>query len=360
MDKEATGIWKLGVFIVIGITLFVITIYFIGINRNLFGSTFNLKSEFKNISGLKVGSNVRLSGINIGTVNKIEFISDSLVSVRLLIKKEAQQYIKTDATASIGSDGLVGDKVLIISPGVNSRIIVKDNDIIASNKTIELEDIMNSVNRSAVNAEVITKQLADFSYKMNDKRGILSKVMTNQDFANSIQNTIINLESSAKEIALFSPKLNNKDGAISKIFSDKDFAGRLENTMENLQKSSNALTAFTSNMNNENSILAKLMTDKEFASRFEAIFKNLETGSNDLVRFTSKINNENSVLSKLINNERLGKSIDSTITNIETGAKGLNELEEAAQKNILLKGYFEKKKKTEAKSKKRELNNNTK
>lgn len=357
MDKESTGIWKLGVFVVLGIILFVITIYFIGVNRNLFGSTFSLKSEFKNISGLKVGSNVRLSGINVGTVHKIEFISDSLVLVKLLIKKEAQQYIKTDAIASIGSDGLVGDKVLIISPGGNSNQIVKDDDIIASIKTIELEDIMNSISKSATNAEVITKQLADFSHKMNDKKGILSKVMTNQDFANSIQNMIVNLESSAKEIALFSPKLNNNEGAIAKIFNDKEFANRLEITIKNLQKSSDDLSVFTTNVNNEDNILAKLMTDKEFANRFEMTLKNLETSTNELARFTSKINNENSVLSKLIDNERLGKSIDSTIINLEAGAKGLNELEAAAQNNVLLKGYFEKKKKAELKSKKENIKN---
>ena len=85
MNKESINIWKLGMFVIIGIILFIITIYFIGINRNLFGSNFSLKSEFKNVSGLKEGSNVRLSGINIGTVSKIEFISDSLVLVKLLI-----------------------------------------------------------------------------------------------------------------------------------------------------------------------------------------------------------------------------------------------------------------------------------
>jgi phospholipid/cholesterol/gamma-HCH transport system substrate-binding protein len=351
MNKESGSIWKLGMFVIIGILLFIITIYFIGKNRNLFGSTFNLKSEFKNVSGLKVGSNVRLSGINVGTVNKIEFISDSLVLVKLLIKENVQQYIKTDATASIGSDGLVGDKVLIISPGTNSNSVVKDNDIIISNRTIELEDIMNSVKKSADNAEVITQQLADFSFKMNDKTGILSKVMTNKEFANSIERTIINLEISTREIAKFTPKMNNPEGTISKLFTDKNFASRIDNTMINLQKSSNDLNAFTSKMNNQDNIFTKLMTDKTFATSLEITLKNLETSSTEFAKFTSKINNENNVLSKLIDNKRLGKSIDSTITKLEDGAKGLNELEEAAKNNFLLKGYFNKKKKAEAKKK---------
>jgi len=345
MNKESINLWKLGMFVVIGILLFIITIYFIGINRNMFGSNFNLKSEFKNVSGLKEGSNVRLSGINIGTVSKIEFISDSLVLVKLLIKDKVQQYIKTDATASIGSDGLVGDKVLIISPGTTSKSIVKDNDIIASNKAIELEDIMNSVKKSTDNAEIITKQLVGFSNRMNDNNGFLSKLMTNEDFANSIERTIANLEVSTKEIAKFAPKINDPEGAVTKLFVDKNFANRIENTMSNLQKSSKDLTDFTTKINNENSILTKLMTDKNFADKFETTLKNIEISSNELAKFTVKLNDENNVLSKLIDNKRLGKSIDTTITNLETGTKGIIELEKAAKNNFLLRGYFKKKKK---------------
>lgn len=350
MNRESVNIWKLGMFVIIGILMFIITIYFIGINRNLFGSNFSLKSEFKNVSGLKEGSNVRLSGINIGTVSKIEFISDSLVLVKLLIKDDVQQYIKTDATASIGSDGLVGDKVLIISPGTTSKNVVKDNDIIASNRTIELEDIMNSVKKSTDNAEIITKQLADFSYRMNDNKGFLSKMMTNKEFANSIERTITNLEVSTKEIAKFAPKINNPDGAITKLFVDKEFTNRIDNTISNLQKSTNDLTDFTAKINNENSVLTKLMTDKNFADKFEITLQNIETSSNELAKFTLKLNDENNVLSKLIDNKRLAKSIDTTITNLETGAKGINELEEAAKNNFLLKGYFNKKKNKKVKN----------
>ena len=162
MNNENSSIWKLGIFVIIGIVLFIVTIYFVGINRNLFGSNFSLKSEFKNVGGLKEGSNVRLSGITIGTVSKINFISDSLVLVKMLLKKDVQQYIKTDAIASIGSDGLVGDKILIISPGTSSKKTVKNNDLIQSFVTIEIEDIMRSVQKSANNAEIITKQLINF------------------------------------------------------------------------------------------------------------------------------------------------------------------------------------------------------
>lgn len=347
MSKEYLNKGKLGIFVVIGILLFIVAIYVIGINRNLFGSNFILNSRFKNVSGLKEGSNVRLSGINIGTVSKIEFISDSLVLVKLLIKDEVQQYIKIDASASIVSDGLVGDKVLIIEPGTYSKSVIKDNETIASNSSIEFDEIIQSVNKSAENAKVITNQLADFSIKMNDQNGFLSKVMTNKKFANSMENTIQNLEISTNEIAKFSPKINNPNGVIHKLFVDKNFSIKIDNTITNLQKSATDLAFFTSKINTENSALTKIITDPNFAKSIINTFNNLEISTNDFVKFTSKINNESNVISKLIDNKRLGNSIDSTIMKIEVGAAELIEIENAAKSNFLLRGYFNRKKRNE-------------
>lgn len=349
MNKESLNKGKLGMFVVVGILLFIVAVYVIGINRNLFGSNFILNSQFKNVSGLKVGSNVRLSGINIGTVSKIEFISDSLVLVKLLIKEEVQQFIKIDALASIGSDGLVGDKVLIIEPGTYSKSIVKDNGIIASSRTIEIDAILQSVKKSAENAAIITNQLADFSFKMNDKNGFLSKVLTNKKFANNMENTIQNLEISTNEIAKFSPKLNDPNGLINKLFVDKNFTIKIDNTITNLQKSASDLAIFTSKINTKNSTLTKFMTDANFAKSISNTFTNLEKSTTDFVKFTSKINNNSNVLSKLIDNERLGNSVDSTLTKIEVGASGIIEIENAAKSNFLLRGYFNRKKRNEEK-----------
>src|SRR3954465_3002319 len=114
INKESGFKWKLGMFVTIGLVLFVVTIYIVGKQKNLFGSTLHITSNFKSVSGLKVGNNVRFSGINVGTVDEIELITDTSVKVGFVIKKNVQQFIKTNATASIGSDGLMGDKVLTI------------------------------------------------------------------------------------------------------------------------------------------------------------------------------------------------------------------------------------------------------
>lgn len=241
MDKESGYTWKLGMFVLIGLVLFAFTIYYVGMQKNLFGSTFRLKSNFKNVSGLEVGNNVRFSGINVGTVSEIELITDSSVVVNLLIKDDVQQFIKTDATASIGSDGLMGDKVLTISPGINSRNTVKDNDQIASKAPIDMEDVMVSIKKSVDNASIITGQIAQFSYKMNHGNGTLSKLISDEEFAKSLKTTLSNLENSSNEFAHFTNKMNNGKGALSKLVTDEKMGKMIDSTLTNVKTGTDGL-----------------------------------------------------------------------------------------------------------------------
>jgi len=201
MNKEAESNWKLGMFVIVGLVLFILIIYFVGKQQNLFGSNFQLKSKFKTVSGLKVGNNVRFSGISVGTVSEIALENDSSVVVILTIQKEVQKYIKTDARASIGSDGLVGDKVLTISPGTSSNKIIKDNAFIASTSPIEMNDLMKSVKASVDNAEIITGELAQFTYNMNNGKGTLFKLMNDKQFAKKLDATMSNLQSGTKGLS---------------------------------------------------------------------------------------------------------------------------------------------------------------
>ncbi|MEN2398788.1 MlaD family protein [Flavobacterium sp. MC2016-06] len=198
MEKKSTYTWKLGMFVTVGLLLFIMAIYFIGKQKNLFGSTFHITSQFKNVSGLEVGNNVRFSGINVGTVEEIKLINDSSVVVRLVMKDEVREFIKTDARASIGSDGLMGDKVLTISPGVSSRKVIENNGQLASIDGIEMQDIMKSVKKSVDNVGIISDELAIFSHSMNNGNGALARLVRDDKMANSVSNTLSNLETGTK------------------------------------------------------------------------------------------------------------------------------------------------------------------
>ena len=284
MTKNSNHIWKLGMFVIIGVLFFTVTIYFIGKTQNLFGGTFELNTNFKNVSGLNVGNNVRLSGINIGTVKSIEFVSDSLVKVSFVIQDEVQKYIKTDAMASIGSDGLMGDKVLTILPGFKSSQIVKDNSFILSSKAIEMDDMMKSVKASVDNAKIISQQLALFSYKINNNDGLLSKIMTDASFSNKLDKTMTNLESSTNEFAVFSKNMTNKNNVLSKLTNNEKLGKSVDSTLINIESATKKIIEIEEAAKN-NFLLRGYFNKKEkAASRKQKELEKAAKKINDSIR----------------------------------------------------------------------------
>jgi len=189
---------RLGLFIAGGLTLFVLAIFIIGKQKNLFNPVFKLTSTFYNVSGLQVGNNIRFSGINVGTVDNIKIINDSTVRVDMLIKKDVQQFIKEDCEAGIGSSGIIGDRLLVISQGSSDAPLVKDGQEIASTEPVETDAIMASLQVTAGNVEIVTQQLAEVMLKINSGKGTLGRLIQDSTIARNFNQTMVNLKNSSK------------------------------------------------------------------------------------------------------------------------------------------------------------------
>lgn len=196
-NKEGFKI-RLGMFIIVGLVLFVLAIFIIGKQKNLFDPVIKLTTKFKNVSGLQVGSAIRFSGINIGTVDNIEIINDSTVNVTMLIKKGVQKYIHSDSKAAIGSEGIIGDKLVMISQGSSKAKLVNDGQNIFSTEPIETDAIMNSLKTTADNAAIATSEINLILGKINRGDGTLGRLIQDKSMANNIDKTLINLKNSSK------------------------------------------------------------------------------------------------------------------------------------------------------------------
>jgi phospholipid/cholesterol/gamma-HCH transport system substrate-binding protein len=190
-------IW-LGLFIAGGLALFVIAIFIIGKQKNLFNPVFKLTTTFYNVSGLQVGNNIRFSGINVGTVDNIIIINDSTVRVDMLIKREVQRFIKTDCEAGIGSAGLIGDRILVITQGSNEAPVVKDGQRIASKEPVETDAIMASLRITAANAEIVSDQLAEIMVKVNSGKGTIGRLIQDTAIAENLSQTMVNIKKSSR------------------------------------------------------------------------------------------------------------------------------------------------------------------
>lgn len=189
---------RLGLFVAGGFILFAFAIFLIGRQKNLFNPVFKLTTTFYNVGGLQVGNNIRFSGINVGTVENIRIINDSTVKVDLIIQKDVQRFIKTDCQAAIGSEGIIGDRVLMISQGSSEAQMASDGQALTSVEPVEMDAIISSLSATAANAEVITAQLAEVMSNINHGNGTLGRLIQDSTIAKNIDQTIINLKKSSK------------------------------------------------------------------------------------------------------------------------------------------------------------------
>jgi phospholipid/cholesterol/gamma-HCH transport system substrate-binding protein len=189
---------RLGLFITGGLALFIVAVFLIGKQKNLFDPVFKLTATFNNVSGLQVGGNIRFSGINVGTVDNITIIDDSTVRVDLLLNKNVRQFIKADCEAGIGSSGIIGDRVLIITQGSNDAPGVKNGQTIASKEPVETDAIIQTLKVTADNAAIISDQLAKIMVKLNRGNGTLGRLIRDSTMAKNINQTIVSLEQSSQ------------------------------------------------------------------------------------------------------------------------------------------------------------------
>ena len=189
---------RLGLFIMGGLLLFIIAVFIIGRQKNLFNPVFNLTSTFYNVSGLQVGNNVRFSGINVGTVDNIQIINDSTVKVDMIIRQEVKQFLKEDCEVAIGSEGLIGDRLLIITQGSASAGPAIEGQELGSIEPVETDAIMASLEVTAGNAEIISESLAEIMMKINSGQGTLGRLIQDSTIAENFNQTMLNLKKSSQ------------------------------------------------------------------------------------------------------------------------------------------------------------------
>ena len=191
---------RLGLFVTAGIILFFLAIFVIGKQKNLFDPVFEVKANFQNVSGLQVGNAVRFSGINVGTVDQIKILNDSTVQVSMLVKKDVQKFIKEDSEAGIGSEGIIGDKLVVLSRGGSSNKVIKEGQLISSTEPIETDAIMESLQMTADNAAIATEEIAEIMTKVNSGKGSLGKLINDDSMAKDLDATMTNLKTSTKKL----------------------------------------------------------------------------------------------------------------------------------------------------------------
>jgi phospholipid/cholesterol/gamma-HCH transport system substrate-binding protein len=186
--------FKLGIFIALGISLFVAGVYYIGKRQQLFHQTFHISGVFKDVGGLQVGNNVRFAGINVGVIENIRLLTDTTVCVDMQIDEKVRAFMKKNVKAIVGSDGLMGNKILLILPGQVGAKMLANNDTVATAQPLNMDDILLKVKLTGDNAASITKDLAVIMKSIREGHGTIGKLLMDKNFAKNVDQSMVNIK----------------------------------------------------------------------------------------------------------------------------------------------------------------------
>ncbi|HBH85822.1 MAG: hypothetical protein A2X04_11465 [Bacteroidetes bacterium GWF2_41_9] len=332
---------RLGLFVAGGLTLFVLAIFLIGKQKNLFNPVFKLTANFYNISGLQVGNNVRFSGINVGTVDNIRIINDSTVRVDMLIKKEIKQFIKSDCEVGIGSEGLIGDRMLIITQGSTDAPLVKENQQLDSVEPVETDAIVASLQITAGSAEIIANQLAEIVTKMNSGKGTLGRLIHDTLISYNLRATMENVNTGTQGIGEII------EAAKHNILFRGYFKGKAKEEKNKERDSVEIMTPGNLEIASVYEVQPAANDDDiELDTIVASLMKtagNAEKISRQLSEILNYVNDGNGTLGRLIQDSTMASNLDQTMVNLKNSSKGLDENMNAAKENFLFRGYYRRK-----------------
>lgn len=329
MEKTTSQKIQLGVFVVLGMLILIAALYFIGNRQHIFTKNIPVFAEFENVNGLQIGNNVRYSGINVGTVSKIRMLEESRILVQMMVEESTGSFIKKDAIATIGSDGLVGSMVVNILPGNENLSAIVPGDTIATYSRIGADDMLSTLNVTNENAALLTSDLLKITNKILEAKGTLGVLVSDTLLAQDIKITLENLKETSAQTNRAMRKINRE----------------------------------LSGINLNESVAGTLLTDTISRDRIEDVIKNLDSSANSIVEITRNVENMikeikegEGALNYLTQDESLVRNLDTTMINIKESSIKMNENMEALRHNFFFRGYFRKLEKQQRKEERKKNN----
>ena len=323
--KKSFSNFKLGAFVFAALAFLILLLYMIGKNRNLFGATFTLKAHFKNVQGLTPGNNVRYAGIQVGTVKKITILDDGQIEVELLIENKMKQYIRKNASATIATDGLMGNKVLNIVPLQGNADLIAPGDTLATQALPGLDNMVNTFSGTNNDLAVIAAELKNTMMRINSSTA-LWELLNDSSLSRNLNLSMANIRSAT---ARANTMVNDLDGLVLDVKSGKGSLGAILTD-----------TSFAQNLNEA------IIRIKQVAGEADTLAKELYLETKSIEH---DINDEKGAINALLKDSAMVKSINVSLYNIQKSTQNFNEVMEGMKHSFLVRGYFRRLEKKQAK-----------
>lgn len=312
-----------GLFLAIGLVVFIVGVFTLGSQSKSFAKSIHISAVFDDVSGLKTGNSVWFSGVKVGSISKIRFVGPSQVDVSMRIDEATQQYVHRNAGVHIGSDGLIGNKIIVIDGGSPQAPIVQDGDVLQTEKITSTDDMLKVLQQNNQNLLSITGDFKLLSRKILQGKGTVGTLMADSMMAVQLRNSMRNFEKAssstahlADQLERFSTKINTKGGLADKLLTDTTTFAQIKAAATQLRQSA----------------------------------ANTSDATNNLKIASDKFNRTDNAIGVLINDPKTAAQLQSTIYNLQQTSVKANDDLEALQHNFFFKGFFKDRAKAKADS----------
>lgn len=316
-----------GIFLAVGLAVFILGVFTLGGQQKSFAKNIHVSAVFDDVAGLKKGNSVWFSGVKVGTISSIHFIGTSQVDVQMNVDQSTQQFIHRNAGVRISSDGLIGNKIIVIDGGSPQAPEVQDGDVLQAEKLLSTDDMLKTLQQNNQNLLAITTDFKLLSHKILQGKGTVGTLLADSLMGEQLRKSMRNLQAAtasaahlATQLDRFGNRMNTKGGFADKLLTDTVIFHRINASVTQLQQAAANASALTNNLN----------------------------------KASMRLSATDNALGVLMNDPKAAAQIQSTLNNLQQSSIKLNEDLEAAQHNFLLKGFFKNRAKAKADSLKKQ------
>jgi len=319
---------KIGIVSLLALVIAAVLIFMVSGSGGFFWQRYSIKTMFLDIAGLKVGAPVRVAGVEIGSVNKMDFSGDK-VEVTMEVSKEQRSRITDRSIASLGSVSLLGEAAVDITANSKGTPIPEwgyvpsgaapgslSTAAEAATKSLEqtsavLADVRQGRGTlgKLVTDDTLYQQLTEFvdsaeavTRGINSGRGTLGRLATNPAAAKSLEASLQNLE-------MVTARIRNGEGSLGHLLNDDALS-------KSVTSATNNLDAITGRINKGEGTAGKLITDAELYNRLNSMADRLD-------KLTAALNQGEGTAGQLLHDKQLYENMNGAVTELHSLVKDI-------------------------------------
>ena len=307
-----------GVFVVSAVLLFSVGLFLIGNRQRAFVHHVDFFTSLNDVNGILPGSKVRVSGFEAGQVTEIEIPdrpSDKF-RVKLHVDSKLHRLIRNDSFVTVESDGLVGDKFLMVHEGSDQEPEVAIGATLPAKEPIELSAV---IAKATGVMDQANSAIGDIKVKVD---GTLNAITTTVNNTNALVTGI-----------------RSGNGTVGMLLTDQQTAKNAKDAVGNAQQAAANL--------NQVAVQAKqVMADfqsRDLFGKAETTLNNTKDASRQIAQASQQINlTLNNALGPDWSGENAAQNIRETFSNVNLATANMADDTEALKHEFFFRGFFKK------------------